>query len=347
MAEAPDIPKEEPVEATPQSDSWWGSSWLQAAKNKSAEVFDTVRKDVNELAQTAKDKSAEVYDYVRKDFDEFTQTVSEEVSTTATALKEKLKIDDSSGTAATVKRSVTSFLNQVSDVFYIPPEDDDEPIFLDRLTAIIYTLGSDPATFLVDPDATEFEAWQESLNLESQQADIAALMANNEKLRHNFETLVPSKVSEAMFWARYLFRIHVVREEETKRQIIRKEAQVRAQADIKGNDLNWDDDEILTSPEEIPEEVQSKLLAEYEKECQGRLASEDKGELKCKEKGDMVLVSRSGESGSTSPGKESSNEDDWEEAIPPVVEPKKEATKAAPKSPQKSLQKSPQKSAKK
>lgn len=157
-------------------------------------------------------QSVEVYDYVRKDFDEFTQTVSEEVSTTASALKEKLKvllsftvhtlplqflcfqIDDSSGTAATVKRSVTSFLNQVSDVFYIPPEDDDEPIFLDRLTAIIYTLGSDPATFLVDPDATEFEAWQESLNLESQQADIAALLANNEKLRHNFETLVPSKV---------------------------------------------------------------------------------------------------------------------------------------------------------
>ena len=61
-------------------------------------------------------------------------------------------------------------------------------------------------------------------------------------------------------------------------------------------------DETLTSPEEIPEEVQSKLLAEYEKECQGRL-SEDKSELKCKEKGDMVLVSRSGESGSTSPAK--------------------------------------------
>jgi hypothetical protein len=62
-------------------------------------------------------------------------------------------------------------------------------------------------------------------------------------------------------------------------------------------------DEALTTPEEIPEELQSKLLAEYEKECQVRLSSDDKGELKCKEKGDMVLVSRSGESGSTSPGK--------------------------------------------
>ena len=62
-------------------------------------------------------------------------------------------------------------------------------------------------------------------------------------------------------------------------------------------------DEALTSPEEISDEVAGKLLQEYEKECQGRLSSDDKGELKCKEKGDMVLVSRSGESGSTSPGK--------------------------------------------
>ena len=63
-------------------------------------------------------------------------------------------------------------------------------------------------------------------------------------------------------------------------------------------------DETLATPEEIPEDVQKKLLADYEKECQSRLAAGDeKGSLKCKEKGDMVLVSRSGDSGSTSPGK--------------------------------------------
>ena len=49
-----------------------------------------------------------------------------------------------------------------------------------------------------------------------------------------------------MFWARLLFRIHVVREEETKRQIIRKEAQIRAQVDTKDSELNWDDGKTLT-----------------------------------------------------------------------------------------------------
>lgn len=55
----------------------------------------------------------------------------------------------------------------------------------------------------------------------------------------------PPKVPEALFWARYLFRIHVAREEETQRQLIRKEAQVRAQADTKGDDLNWDEGWLL------------------------------------------------------------------------------------------------------
>lgn len=66
-------------------------------------------------------------------------------------------------------------------------------------------------------------------------------------------------------------------------------------------------DEALTSPEEIPEDLQSQLLADYEKECKSRLSGEEKDQLKCKEKGDMVLVSRSGESGSTSPGKGTSS----------------------------------------
>lgn len=76
-------------------------------------MLDNVRKDVADFAVNARDKvidepviifhiifnyfnliskSVEVYDYVKKDIDEFTQTVQEEVSSTATALKEKLKV---------------------------------------------------------------------------------------------------------------------------------------------------------------------------------------------------------------------------------------------------------------
>ena len=73
-----------------------------------------MRKDVNDLAQSAKVKvvffwlmisgrffyiicyailkSAEAYDYVKRDLEELSATVQEEVSSTATALKQKLKV---------------------------------------------------------------------------------------------------------------------------------------------------------------------------------------------------------------------------------------------------------------
>ncbi len=56
------------------------------------------------------------------------------------------------------------------------------------------------------------------------------------------------QVSEPLFWARYLFRIHVAREEEAQRQVIRKEAQIRAQTEAKANDLNWDDGITCVNP---------------------------------------------------------------------------------------------------
>ena len=37
-------------------------------------------------------QSVEVYDYVKKDIGEFTQTVQEEVTSTASALKQKLNV---------------------------------------------------------------------------------------------------------------------------------------------------------------------------------------------------------------------------------------------------------------
>ena len=100
-----------------------------------------------------------------------------------------------------MKRSLTSFINTVSDAFYIPPEDDDEPIFVDRLQAIIYTMGCDPVTFLVDPDSEEYAAWNKSMSLETHQQDIDLLLSGNEKLVKNRENLVPSQVGRFRSWS--------------------------------------------------------------------------------------------------------------------------------------------------
>ena len=45
---------------------------------------------------------------------------------------------------------------------------------------------------------------------------------------------------ESLFWARYLFRIHVARQKETERQVIRKEAQTRTTIASTDTDLKWE-----------------------------------------------------------------------------------------------------------
>ena len=121
-----------------------------------------------------------------------------------------------------------------------------------------------------------------------------------------------TKVSESVFWARYLFRIGAAQEEEAARQVIRREAQARALADGRV-ESHWDDDDqpvtgagvaAAAADGDIPDDVAAKLLSDYEKEVEGRVAAAAAAAgLRCKEKDDMVLVSRAGESGRTSPGK--------------------------------------------
>uniref|UniRef100_A0A1B6C0H5 BSD domain-containing protein n=1 Tax=Clastoptera arizonana TaxID=38151 RepID=A0A1B6C0H5_9HEMI len=104
-------------------DNWWGS-WMNAAKAKSAEV----------------------YDFVKRDFDELSTVVKSEVNAVATStsnvVRETLQLDNPESTANTMKRSMSSFLDQVGTALSPPPDDGDEeaimiqgdnPVYLSRL----------------------------------------------------------------------------------------------------------------------------------------------------------------------------------------------------------------------
>ena len=79
-----------------------------------------------------------------------------------------------------------------------------------------------------------------------------------------------------MFWTRYFFKVHLIELQENKRQALRKRA---AEAAAKGeeDEINWDDVADLAGSsggavkanDEIPAEVQEKLLNDYEAELKG------------------------------------------------------------------------------
>lgn len=249
---------------------WWGS-WYQAAKNKSAEVLEFVRRDLDEISSAVTIEASNV------------------VSSTASVIKDKLHLEDSDSTASTVKRSISSFLGQVSNVLNPVPEDEDEeamviqgsePIVIDRVQARLFTLTADPATFLVDPvEEIEYEAWLgvvREVDGEGIMAPekLSALMAACPRLHEQYNLLVPNEVSHSLFWYRYLFRKALLEDEEARKEAKRKRdlerAKIKKESDAKAESQNWDDafheHEGFGINVEISEEEQARLLSEYEKE---------------------------------------------------------------------------------
>ncbi|XP_054276117.1 BSD domain-containing protein 1-like isoform X2 [Macrosteles quadrilineatus] len=283
---------------------WWGS-WMNAAKAKSAEVYEFVKNDLNELSTAVKSEASAV------------------LSSTSNAVKETLQLDKPESTANTVKRSVSSFFDQVGTALSPPPEDGDEeaiiiqgsdPVFLNRLQTRLYTLASEPRTFTEDikeDQMPQFEAWLTVLEEDKMSMDkMTKMLAACPPLQENYTTLVPTQVSHAQFWHRYLFRKGLIEDEEAARE--RKEEREKQVADS----FQWD--------KELSEEEQIRILAEYEAERKMMKESDKKSEengvnvnsavLIEREKKDMIIVSTSAttslSTGST--GDKESNDDDWE-----------------------------------
>ncbi|XP_069942748.1 BSD domain-containing protein 1-like isoform X3 [Cherax quadricarinatus] len=254
--------------------SWWG--WIQSTRDKVIS------------------QSTEVLEFVKKDIDEFTKVVTEEassvVSSTANTLKEKLGLDEDDSTANHMKKSVSGFLNHVAEVFTPPPDDADQeaivirnqqPVILTRLQAAIYAISQDPATFLTDPegDESQYEAWLSSFDLESQQPELSDLLVNNQPLRHNYTSLVPSQVSHVVFWHRYFYEVQRLEAAEARRQELKK----RADKSASDSELVWDEaDEDFGGDAEIPEDMQAQLLEDYQRECEekGKKISDSEGKEK-------------------------------------------------------------------
>merc|ERR1712223_2099962 len=143
-----------------------------------------------------------------------------------------------------------------------------EPIILDRLQAQLHALSSDPITYTKDPDpqdslAEDWTSYLATVELDSRQGEISELMINNGHVRKHYSNLVPSTVPHKLFWARYFFKVHLIDQQEVKRQALKRRAE-EAKVDS-DSEINWDEDEDLGDTE-IPEAVQEKLLSDYEAE---------------------------------------------------------------------------------
>lgn len=188
---------------------------------------------------SAKNKSVEVLDFVKKDITEISTAVKAEASLIAKDFKDSLQLDKEDSTANTVKKSLSSFFDSISEVLVPPIEDDisyvpvivkdGEPVQLTPLQLKFHQLISRDETYTEDiPESLkeQFTAWlevsQDSLNNIER---LSSRLSNNKILHDKYTTLVGDQVSNSEFWQRYLFRRALLEDQEAEEERKRKKSE--------------------------------------------------------------------------------------------------------------------------
>jgi len=249
----------------------------QMVKSKSMEVVKAVSGDLSEVGSSIKTATTPILPMM----DGATNKIKGATGSLKNTLKDLDEVTDEMTEAAMngISKSASSFWNMASgyasQMFTeddLPSDSvlvgaDSEPIILDRLQAQLHALATDPTTYTQEPDpkdglAEDWTVWLANLDLDKRQGEISELMINNAAVRKQYSKLVPTDVSHKLFWARYFYKVHLIEKQEVKRQVLKKRAEKTKEEDGDA-EINWDDDDELDT---IPEDVQAKLLSEYEQE---------------------------------------------------------------------------------
>ncbi|KAL5198189.1 hypothetical protein ABZP36_001701 [Zizania latifolia] len=122
-----------------------------------------------------------------------------------------------------------------------------------RFEAQLRALQSDPATFTADPeDAADFAAWRAGFSVEERNGEIEALCYESDVLEGMLDRLVPGTVDSEVFWARYFYRVHKLKQQEDVRAKLVKRVFA---AEEDEEDLSW---EVDDEDEEEPQRVEAQ-----------------------------------------------------------------------------------------
>lgn len=209
---------EEKDETSNEKGSSWGSwGWgiLENAKTKSFSVLEAVKNDLGELSTVIKEE--------------------------ANAASEVLGLNQTDSTVNVMKKSISSFLGQVSDVLVPPIEDEEaEAIMITKDGTLTLTgfakhlaeLQANDATYIqepVDELAPQYKRWLEIVEQEQfTEPRLTKQLTNSQILNEKYLSLVPEKVSHMEFWKRYLFKKALLEDAVANAEMAARKAEAEA-----------------------------------------------------------------------------------------------------------------------
>lgn len=298
------------AQSNSSNDNWFGS-WISAAKDKikNSEVLESVRKDLEEFGHTVKKEASSV------------------LSSTGNVIEKTLSLDSPDSTASTVKKSFSTFLDQVNTVLNPTPEDDDaeaiivtegsEIMELNKFQLALYNMQNDENTYLTEPEADlakQYQSWLEVIEEQFSEERLARQLKNSSTLNKRYLELVPDKISAEIFWRRYLFKKALLEDELAREECIEKkkvkEVVKPEKPQLVEENIKWEHEDFAKDIE-LTEEEQIKLLEEYENETKIR-KSRPSSNTEKSENTDNASEKKSSSPNIETTSSSSSIDDEWE-----------------------------------
>jgi len=130
-----------------------------------------------------------------------------------------------------------------------------------RFEAQLRALQADPATFTADPeDAEDFAAWSKGFSLDERKDEIEALCYDSDALEAMVDRLVPDTVESEVFWARYFYRVHRLKQQDDARAKLVQ----RVIAQEEDEDLSWEVDDEDEEEEQEKEDAKEPAARQQE-----------------------------------------------------------------------------------
>lgn len=123
-----------------------------------------------------------------------------------------------------------------------------------RFDAQLRAIQCDANTYVDEPDdVVDYNKWLSEFNLDEKSEEIEGLIKENGSIDGIYKRVVPNSVEHEVFWSRYFYRVHRLKQAENVRAKLVK----RAISTEDEEELSWDvdDDDDDDEEEEVKEEV--------------------------------------------------------------------------------------------
>ncbi|KAB1214151.1 BSD domain-containing protein 1 [Morella rubra] len=157
-----------------------------------------------------------------------------------------------------------------------------------RFDAQLGAIQGDMNTYLEEPeDLDSYNEWKKQFVLEEKGEEIENMIAENGVIAEIYEEVVPGRVEKGIFWSRYFYRVHKLKQAEDARAKLVK----RAISGEEEEDLTWDyDDEAGDHNESEPKAELSVHDNVENVEVGSERANDEQGDVKLEMRSDEKVV---------------------------------------------------------